>query len=50
MREINKQSMAEAAAVVHTSRETWWRWEKAKTDMSLAEWELYLIKTGHRKP
>ena len=48
-RERGGDTMEEAAERVHVDRTVWWKWEKGKTGMPLAAWELYLLKKGMRQ-
>jgi len=42
---------ADAAALVHASApQRWQEWETGKYKMSLATWELFLLKTGQHVP
>ena len=42
-------TQAEAGAVVHSpSRRAWQNWERGESKIPMAEWELFLIKTGQK--
>ena len=40
------QTVAQAAEIVHVSRDAWHRWERGNRKMPLASFELYLFITG----
>jgi len=44
-------TQAQAADLVHASTtQRWTEWESGKHRMSVAMWELFLLKTGQRVP
>lgn len=43
-------TQVEAGAVVHSpSRRAWQNWERGESKIPMAEWELFLIKTGQKE-
>lgn len=42
-------TQAEAGAIVHSpSHRAWQNWERGASKIPLAEWELFLLKTGQK--
>ena len=40
----------QAGAIVHSpSRRAWQNWERGESKIPMAEWELFLIKTGQKE-
>lgn len=45
-RQAGRHTQAQAAALIFVTRRAWAYWESGQRQMSTAEWELYLMKTG----
>ncbi len=45
-RKLAGHTQSEAASAVHAGLRTWQQWEAGDRGMSLAVWELYLLKAG----
>lgn len=43
-------SQTAAGVLIHSALRSWQDWEAGKRQMHAAMWELFLLKTGQRKP